>query len=299
MTALSQPASCAFVQPPYPTPRQRFVMVVEDVGDREWRCSIIERFTPEGPADPELHEQRPASMILLADEPPCPAHSRLLPQERITRAELQALGTERFSFHRRFISPMSTFEPFRQLRSGRWRDYALVSTRYTATEVVDLTSGEILASDRPQVRALEAAGRFDPSFCPAEFLVPDWWEVHHGWPLLGDEDFEEGSHDLPAGLLGFVAGCQWGDDSFSKLQALDLSGIAEGVLARDDRFGYLELPHRPLAECLTWPQESPAHLRITASISLETVSGHLAPWSRDWLTRRSGDTSAAPSEAPV
>lgn len=41
---------------------------------------------------------------------------------------------------------------------------------------------------------------------------------------------------------GLVGGCVWGDDSSVKVQFLDLSRAAEGVLVRDDRFGYLELP---------------------------------------------------------
>lgn len=41
---------------------------------------------------------------------------------------------------------------------------------------------------------------------------------------------------------GFVGGCVWGDDSSTKVQFLDLSRVAEGVIKRDDRFGYLELP---------------------------------------------------------
>lgn len=44
--------------------------------------------------------------------------------------------------------------------------------------------------------------------------------------------------------FGFVAGCVWGDDSSWKIQFLDLSRAAEGVLVRDDRFGYAEMPGR-------------------------------------------------------
>jgi hypothetical protein len=43
--------------------------------------------------------------------------------------------------------------------------------------------------------------------------------------------------------FGFVAGCIWGDDSSWKVQYLDLSGVTQGVIKRDHRFGYVELPH--------------------------------------------------------
>jgi hypothetical protein len=38
-----------------------------------------------------------------------------------------------------------------------------------------------------------------------------------------------------------VAGCVWGDDSSKKIQYLDLSHISEGIIHRDERFGYVEL----------------------------------------------------------
>ena len=41
---------------------------------------------------------------------------------------------------------------------------------------------------------------------------------------------------------GLVAGCIWGDDSGGwKVQYLDLSRAAEGILKRESRFGYLQL----------------------------------------------------------
>lgn len=42
--------------------------------------------------------------------------------------------------------------------------------------------------------------------------------------------------------FGFVAGCVWGDDSSWKLQFIDLSKADQGIIVRDDRFGYFELP---------------------------------------------------------
>jgi len=42
--------------------------------------------------------------------------------------------------------------------------------------------------------------------------------------------------------FGFVGGCQWGDDTSTKLQFLDLSKVEEGIIKRDARFGYVEMP---------------------------------------------------------
>ena len=50
---------------------------------------------------------------------------------------------------------------------------------------------------------------------------------------------------------GLVAGCIWGDDSSWKIQYLDLSRAAEGIIGREERFGYIELPAgRKLYECV-------------------------------------------------
>ena len=63
-------------------------------------------------------------------------------------------------------SMFGTFEPFRQ-DDG---EFALISPHYTATSVLDLTTGEIVAGEEP-----------DPDgFCPVGFYVPDWWDIHDG-----------------------------------------------------------------------------------------------------------------------
>lgn len=123
-----------------------------------------------------------------------------------------------------------TFEPFRQ---GD-RMLALVSTEYTATSVMDLDTGEILGGEAP-----DAEG-----FCPVGFYVPDWWDV---WPayLLPGSDSWKPHHEWPSGDFGFVWGCVWGDDSSWKVQYLDLSRAAEGIVVREERFGYLTLASRP------------------------------------------------------
>jgi hypothetical protein len=61
------------------------------------------------------------------------------------------------------------------------------------------------------------------------------------WVLGEEQDYESGWIIFPPNH-GFVAGCVWGDDSSWKIQYLDLSRVEEGIIQRDERFGYIELP---------------------------------------------------------
>jgi hypothetical protein len=136
---------------------------------------------------------------------------------------------------------LQTFEPFRQ---GD-RHFALIAPKYTATSVMDLDSGEIIAGEEPD----------SWGFCPVGFYVPDWWDVHPserphvrarhppGEPFLRPGTLMwRDEYEWPSrGDFGFVWGCIWGDDSSWKLQYLDLSGIQDGVMRREERFGYVKL----------------------------------------------------------
>jgi hypothetical protein len=62
-----------------------------------------------------------------------------------------------------------------------------------------------------------------------------------GWVWGEQGDYESGYVKLPPDH-GFVAGCIWGDDSSWKIQYLDLSRVEEGIIRREERFGYIELP---------------------------------------------------------
>lgn len=121
-----------------------------------------------------------------------------------------------------------TFEPFRQ---GN-REYALISRDYTRTAVLDLSTFEVIAEE---VEETPGCG-----FCPVGFYVPDWWDVHDGSVIPGSE-YWRNANEWPVGDFGFVWGCYWGDDSSWKVQLLDLGRLREGVIVREERFGYLEL----------------------------------------------------------
>jgi hypothetical protein len=120
-----------------------------------------------------------------------------------------------------------TFEPFRQ---GS-REFALISRDYTRTAVLDLGSGRVIAEE------IDSGGE---GFCPVGFFVPDWWDVNDGSIIPGSE-YWNADREWPNGDFGFVWGCHWGDDGSWKVQYLELSRVRQGVVRREERFGYVEL----------------------------------------------------------
>ena len=179
-------------------------------------------------------------------------------------------GQERqIGSYRRNYSFLKTFWWFRR---GA-RHFALYSPNYAATRAMEIFPGsgfKDLGGEEPHSQG----------FCPAELFVPDcreyvseqfsgpgnrvvdWGnplasfpanceftknpEKHRGRrnqaPESGEEkDYESGWVKFPSDH-GFVAGCVWGDDSTWKIQYLDLSRVEEGVIRREERFGYIELP---------------------------------------------------------
>jgi hypothetical protein len=152
-------------------------------------------------------------------------------------------GPEKICEYERNYSLLQTFEPFRQGGS----EFALISRDYTRTSVLDLGSGRVVAEED------DADGT---GFCPVGFFVPDWWDVHGGSIIPGSE-YWNADFEWPKGDFGFVWGCHWGDDGSWKVQYLDLSRVQQGVVRREERFGYVELAtfgfHNP---CLTPESEA-------------------------------------------
>jgi hypothetical protein len=157
--------------------------------------------------------------------------TRTSPEGSWTKVAVEVLDGERLvGRYDRNYSLLRTFEPFRQ--GGR--DYALISPDYTATSVMDLATGKIVAGEQ----------RSPGGFCPVGFYVPDWWDIHERAEKYGTLPGSRGwtqDCEWPSGEFGFVWGCVWGDDSSWKVQYLDLSRVGEGSLAREERFGYLIL----------------------------------------------------------
>jgi hypothetical protein len=138
---------------------------------------------------------------------------------------------EKICEYERYYSLLRTFETFRQ----GTKDFALISRDYTKTEVLDLESGSVIAEEIDEPDVPPGAG-----FCPVGFYVPDWWDVNDGSVIPGSE-YWDADYEWPNGDFGFVWGCYWGDDSSWKIQYLDLSRVQQGVVRREERFGYVEL----------------------------------------------------------
>jgi len=157
---------------------------------------------------------------------------------------------------------LQTFEPFRQGNQF----FALVAPNYTATSVLDLHTGKIIASEEPS----------PTGFCPVGFYVPDWWDVHDGHVLPGELRWKA-DYEWPSdGDFGFVWGCLWGDDSSWKVQYLDLSEIRHGRIRREERFGYLRLATRPdvvgkaFIRLLSWEGKRKVEFAVEETYDLST-----------------------------
>lgn len=133
--------------------------------------------------------------------------------------------------YERNYSLLRTFFPF--LSGDQW--LALYSPHYTCTRIMELPSCRDIGGESP-----DGVG-----FCPVEYYVPAF-SAH---TFKG----EAGVYHLPSDGLeietihgyapfGFISGCHWGDDCSWKVQYLDLSRAAYGIVEREERFGYLELP---------------------------------------------------------
>jgi hypothetical protein len=172
---------------------------------------------------------------------------------------------ERVCEYVRNYAMLHTFEPFRQ---GD-RDYALISRQYTRAAVLDLATGAVIAEEEEKNPG--------SGFCPVGFYVPDWWDVHDGSTIPGSEHWNE-DHEWPAGESGFVWGCYWGDDSSWKVQHLDLRRIREGVITREERFGYVALathswdpPWKDLTRSIETRSPSPAFIRVSRYRGVSSV----------------------------
>jgi hypothetical protein len=176
---------------------------------------------------------------------------------RVTEGKEELLG----EYKRNYTTLFRTFFPFQ----AEGMDLALYSPSYTATRILAL----------PECVDLGGEASASLGFCPVEFFVPTYAEIEsvtngdaplqyrknnpkpetlvpkhsvteHTDPLTGEVKTTERTSRVVTPLtyypFGFVAGCVWGDDSTWKIQYLDLSRAAEGILKRDERFGYIELP---------------------------------------------------------
>lgn len=175
-------------------------------------------------------------------------------------------------YKRNYSSLFRTFHPF-QLR-GKW--YALYSKDYTCTRLMELPSCKDIGGEKsdccgfcpvdywvPDLHYIET--KHDDS-CPRspKQEKPDYSQVckcgediEHtkdcSWVKFNGKErctcdrnnrYFEKYHvwHFPDRIHGFVAGCVWGDDSSWKIEYLDLSKADQGIIKREPRFGYIEMP---------------------------------------------------------
>lgn len=149
------------------------------------------------------------------------------------------------SYKRNYHTLFNTFVPF-TLNNN---DYALYSPDYTCTRIMELPSCKDIGGESP----------CENGFCPVDFHVPlirravfpsseDKSRTLDCW-LADDACFNK--DELKGALMldppqsarfGFVAGCLWADDSSWKIQYLDLSKAPQGIIKREEKFDYIQLP---------------------------------------------------------
>lgn len=216
-----------------------------------------------------------------------------------TRVEVLENGEPIYTYDRNY-GMIHTFHAFRQFKDGVWRNYALISPKYSTYSVLDLQTLEIIATRGYPQRDWYRSGEYDQykstleknpewfepggyyegkgpndkingeGFCPMDFYVPVY-----------DKYYEDGDGFQPDGMHGFVSGCIWGDDTSSKIRHIDLSRITEGIIEEDERYGYIEMPDGPrrLSECIDY---SWGFLKITLSLGF-TEDGKLRSWHKKEL----------------
>lgn len=172
------------------------------------------------------------------------------------------------SYIRNYGTNFDAFFPFRI----NGKDLALYSPDYTATRIMELPLCRDLGGEEPD----------DEGFCPVDYFVPTFIDQEVIYlsnnesfpkeqisrnrinnPSEGDQKESRSTHQYINGVtgqecedttivkpigsvafypFGFVAGCVWADESSWKVQYLDLSQADQGILKREERFGYIELP---------------------------------------------------------
>jgi len=172
-------------------------------------------------------------------------------------------------YERNYSSLYNTFCHFQKDA----KDFALYSPNYTVTRIMELPSCKDIGGEE------SSAGGFCPTdyFIPTYMEQETSWETTSLRGKIGgdisrrrinnpkEEDLTENSesrefiHQTSNELckittsnrlltplsyypFGFIAGCIWGDDNSWKVQYLDLSEVEKGIIKREEKFGYIELP---------------------------------------------------------
>jgi hypothetical protein len=175
------------------------------------------------------------------------------------------------SYTRNYSSMYRTFYPF-ELR-GNW--YALYSKNYTTTRIMSLPDCVDIGGEENEAYGFCPTDYFVPELnyiktlhfddCPAKLddlkicncfshfqhrigcsFHPD--SIIKNQTCICKEERKIYDDKMYVwtpidSVHGFIAGCIWGDDSSWKIQYLDLSQADKGIIKREERFGYISLPH--------------------------------------------------------
>jgi hypothetical protein len=136
-------------------------------------------------------------------------------------------------------------------QDNKW--YALISgANYTKTDLITLPDCKVIGGEELVPHGC--------GFCPVEFYVPAY-TVHKSryrdgsemtFRMYDDNDYDDSAENGTPWIyerFGFRSGCVWGDDTSWKLQLLDLTLVAQGIVTKID-IGYVELAPYPLRECI-------------------------------------------------
>lgn len=172
-------------------------------------------------------------------------------------------------YERNYSSLFNTFFYFQQ----NGKDFALYSPDYTVTRIMQLPSCKDIGGEEPDSWGFCPVDYFIPTYIeqeiisettgsngthkrdvrktvinnPNDKILSESVDKTPFTNLNTGEKCETVTIYRPLTALlyhsfGFVAGCLWGDDSSWKIQYLDLSDAEKGIVKREERFGYIELP---------------------------------------------------------
>lgn len=186
-----------------------------------------------------------------------------------TEPKIDVTDVQIGEYTRKYSSLFNTFHPF-QLR-GKW--FALYSADYTCTRIMELPSCKDIGGEQgdsfgfcpvdywvPGLHYIESIHDDD---CPRNKKSPDYTKSCSCPVVKGGEYDKYHKWHFPERVHGFIAGCIWGDDSSWKIEYLDLSKADEGIIKREARFGYIEMP---------------AHLDLNKAVNLDAGDGYM--WLR-------------------
>lgn len=213
-------------------------------------------------------------------------------------------------YERNYSTLYNTFIPFQQ----NGKDFALYSPDYTVTRIMALPSCKDIGGEEPHSNGFCPTDYFVPAYIERETI----WETTSSKGKIDEriskirlnepkdkdltkyitnhkftngntgEECETNATYRPLTPLlyypfGFIAGCIWGDDSTWKIQYLDLSEAEQGIVKRDERFGYIELPQNlSLKKAINmydygydWEDEIANHIRINIMQTFDLRTGKI------------------------